>query len=289
MMQSHGFSARLVKRHRAADWVVLVPGAGATSSIWFRQRRDIGKRFNLVLLELPGHRGGASSPGRTYSFEGLAEDLCRLLRELDCGPVHFMAVSLGTILARLVMMKDPEIVRSAVLVGTVARLTRLPKLLMGAGAVAAPWLPYMALYRIYAWAIMPGPSHRRTRRYFCRDAAHLGAEEFARWFSLRHTVDEVLSRLASHPPPAPVLHVMGQHDYMFLRPASDLATREGSALRVLGGAGHVCSVEAAPSFNQVALDFFQAHGSRAIFRSRGHNAHRSAPATFEQRHHSTAP
>jgi pimeloyl-ACP methyl ester carboxylesterase len=260
MIRCRGFRARVVRRHDPADWLVLVPGAGATSSIWFRQRRDVGRRFNLVLLELPGHGHRRDvTPASTYSFEALSDDLACLLRELNCGPCHFMAVSLGTILARLVMLRHPEMVRSAVLAGTVARLTTVPSLLMRAGAMAAPLLPYMALYRIYAWAIMPGPTHRQTRRYFYRDAVHLGAEEFARWFSLRHSVDDVLASLANQRPRVPVLHVMGEHDYMFLTPARELARTDGSTLRVLPGAGHVCSVEAGALFNQVALEFLDAN------------------------------
>jgi len=115
----------------------------------------------------------------------------------------------------------------------------------------------MVLYRLYAWIIMPGPSHRTTRSLFYRDARSLGRAEFDRWFDLSSDVSELLSNLKGERMPVRTLHVMGARDYMFLSPCIRVARAEGSRVIVIPGVGHVCSIEAPAQFNEAAITFLR--------------------------------
>jgi pimeloyl-ACP methyl ester carboxylesterase len=116
-------------------------------------------------------------------------------------------------------------------------------------------LPYMLVYRLYAWVIMPGRTHRRTRMLFYRDARNIGRREFNRWFRLSDSVVPLLSKLRERRVPVPTLHVIGEHDYMFRKPAEKLAALESSRISIMPGVGHVCSIEAPTAFNRITLDF----------------------------------
>lgn len=263
------FTVRLHRHRSSREWIVLLPGAGATTSVWSGQVRAFSRHFNLALVDFPGHsRKGRRPPHEVvrqgpYAFESLAVELGTALDRAGLARCHVVALSLGTILARVWAARDPERLQSAVLAGTIADLTPLAYVLMRIGWYARRVMPYMMLYRLYAWIIMPGPAHAAARRLFYRDARTLGRREFNRWFSLSSQVPALLRALRRSRPTVPTLHVMGARDRMFLGGVRRLAAADGSPVHVIADAGHVCTVEAAAAFNTLALDFLRHHGGAA--------------------------
>jgi pimeloyl-ACP methyl ester carboxylesterase len=257
-----GFAVRLVKTGESREWVVMLPGAGATISVWAPQVRAFAEHFNLALVDFPGHgrrRYASTQSTNGYSFAALTSQLAATLDATGIGRCHVVALSLGTILARTWAELNPARLQSAVFAGTIADLTPVTRTLMNCGWYLRRVLPYMAVYRMYAWIIMPGQSHRRTRMLFYRDAQALGRAEFNRWFDLSRDIGPLLRALRKGGTPVPTLHVMGANDRMFLGACKRLVTEEGSSIVVIPGVGHVCSVEAAPAFNEVALAFLRRH------------------------------
>jgi len=255
-----GFSLRVLAEEPDREWVVMLPGAGATSAVWFLQVRRFRKQFNVALVDLPGHGGdmaAAQEPRPPYSFPALADALGATVRAAGIRRCHVVALSLGTILARHWASRDPGGIRSMVLAGTIADLRPFARVLMRAGRMVRWALPYMLLYRLYAWTIMPGAAHRVTRRLFYRDARLLGRAEFDRWFALSRDVIPVLRALRAGPALVPTLHVLGGGDYMFRGAAERLASAQRSEIAVIPSSGHACPVEAAEAFNQVSLEFLE--------------------------------
>jgi pimeloyl-ACP methyl ester carboxylesterase len=241
----------------------MLPGAGATVAVWWQQVRPFSRRFNLALVDFPGHFRWRRSRGDRrdvtftgeYDFDSLVSALAAALQQAGLVRFHLVTLSLGTILGRALVDRHPERVLSATHVGTIAELTPFPHALMKIGQYVRHVLPYMLVYRLYAWVIMPGRMHRRTRLLFYRDARHIGRREFSRWFGLSDSVVPLLSALRERRVPVPTLHLVGEHDYMFRKPAEKLARLESSRISILPGAGHVCSVEAPTAFNRMTLDF----------------------------------
>jgi pimeloyl-ACP methyl ester carboxylesterase len=264
------FTIQLLRQPSSREWVVLLPGAGATTSVWVGQVRAFARHFNVALVDFPGHqrRARSAAPPRIdddeeYHFDRLVTMLAAALDRAGVGRCHVVALSLGTILARAWAVADPKRLQSAVLAGTIADLTSVTRFLLRGGWYLRQLMPYMMLYRIYAWIIMPGPSHRKTRQRFYRDARHLGRREFNRWFNLSAEVPSLLRTLRHRPTLVPTLHVMGAGDRMFLGEALRLAADDHSELHVIQNAGHVCTVEAPHSFNAVALEFLRRHHAPA--------------------------
>jgi len=260
MTRGSDFFVRIASEKPGREWVVFLPGAGATSAVWFLQLRAFSKQFNVALVDLPGHgrhsRSTVEREGRQpYQLDRLIEDLDDAVQKVGILRSHVVALSLGTIFARGWAARHPERLRSVVLAGTIADLPTVARSLLEGGWYLRRVVPYMLLYRVYAWIIMPGRIHRATRRLFCRDARQLGRTEFNRWFDLAHEFVAALARLRHSPARLPTLHVMGEHDHMFLRPALALARHESADIRVVRGVGHVCSVEAPNEFNAIVLDF----------------------------------
>ncbi|PJG57593.1 alpha/beta fold hydrolase [Aeromonas cavernicola] len=245
------------------DWVVFVHGAGGSSAIWFKQLRAYRAHFNVLLLDLRGH--GQSHPLQQvvkghYSFRAVTEDIVQLLDHLRISSAHFVGISLGTILIRHLAELCPERVKSMVLGGAILRLDVRSRLLVQLGRVGQHILPYMWLYRLFAFIIMPRQHHQESRHLFVREARKLCQQEFKRWFRLAADVNPLMRYFKERTLPIPTLYLMGQEDHLFLAPVREQVARDPySQLEVIDGCGHVCNVEQPARFNRQSLAFLAAH------------------------------
>jgi len=121
---------------------------------------------------------------------------------------------------------------------------QLPRVLVQLGRVGQHILPYMWLYRLFAFIIMPRQHHQESRNLFVREARKLCQKEFKRWFRLATEVNPLMRYFKERVLPIPTLYVMGQEDHMFLAPVREQVARNASSsLAVIEQCGHVCNVE----------------------------------------------
>jgi len=250
----------------AHEWVVFVHGAGGSSSIWYRQVREFRKAFNVLLIDLRGH--GDSQPpllspfeGDRYTFEAVSREILDVLDHEEIASAHFVGISLGCILIRFVGEMAPERVRSMVMGGAIIRLNLRSRFLVTMGNAFKRVMPYMWLYRLFAWIIMPRKRHREARNLFVTQAKRLCQKEFIRWFRLTYEVNPLLVRLFEQKElPIPTLYVMGDEDHMFLPSVTRMVSRHTaySKLEVLPECGHVVNVDRPELFNVLSMDFIRA-------------------------------
>ena len=134
-------------------------------------------------------------------------------------------------------------------------------MLVALGNAFKRFIPYMWLYSLFAWIIMPRSRHRESRTLFVTQAKRLCQKEFIRWFRLTYEVNPLLVRLFEQKElPIPTLYVMGDEDYMFLPPVSRMVQRhtDFSRLEVIPACGHVVNVDRPEHFNTVSMDFIRA-------------------------------
>ncbi len=248
-----------MNRNQHAEWVVFVHGAGGSSSIWFGQIRDFQKHHHVLLLDLRGH-GYSKDPIydrlRRYSFDTIGDDVIQVLDHLRIGSAHFVGISLGTIIIREIAGRAPERVSCMILGGAVMKLNVRSRILLQLGMLFKSVIPYLILYRFFAWIIMPKKNHRKSRFIFIGEARKLYQKEFKRWFTLASSTRPLLKLFRSEDTGIPTLFVMGQEDHMFLPSIRKLAAQQQSArLQVIPGCGHVVNIEQPGTFNQICLTF----------------------------------
>ena len=166
---------------QSSEWVVFIHGAGGSSAVWHKQLRDFQKEYNLLLIDLRGHGKSAEMPQaiweKQYTFEAVTKDIIEVLDHLQLPPAHFMGVSLGTILARQLAEMQPGRVKSLVMAGAVTRLNNQSRLLVFLGNTFKRVIPYMWLYRLFAFVIMPRRQHAESRNLFINEAQKLCQKE----------------------------------------------------------------------------------------------------------------
>ncbi|WP_286756531.1 alpha/beta hydrolase [Roseivirga sp. UBA838] len=248
----------------SAEWVTFVHGAGGSSSIWFKQIKSFKKHYNVLLLDLRGHGKSQEIFRRyftnEYNFENIAKDILEVLDHLKIRKSHFVGISLGTILMRTLCEIAPQRVSSLVMGGAVTRLNIRSKVLVGVGNATKRIIPYMWLYKLFAWIIMPRKRNQESRILFANQAKKLCQKEFIRWFKLTYKLNPLLKYFNENDTRLPTLYLMGNEDYMFLPQVMDLVTKHSNAyLRVIPDCGHVCNVEQPDVFNRMAMEFIDSN------------------------------
>jgi len=241
------------------SWVTFVHGAGGSSSIWFKQIRDFRKHYNVLLIDLRGH-GKSKRPIyekiKQYTFDVIGDEVIEVLDHLKIQSTHFVGISLGTIIIREISERYPKRVSSLIMGGAIMKLNLRGQVLMRLGVLLKSVIPYIFLYKFFAFIIMPKKSHRESRNLFIEEAKKLYQKEFKRWFTLASQVNPLLSFFRINDSGIPTLYIMGAEDYMFLPSISKLVKNHtSSTLHVIPDCGHVVNVEQPTIFNERSIRF----------------------------------
>jgi pimeloyl-ACP methyl ester carboxylesterase len=246
--------------NNSEQWITFVHGAGGSSSIFFRQIRDFQKHANLLLLDLRGHGDSSKlEANEHYTFPLLADDIVMVLEHLQIKKSHFVGISLGTILIRQLAEDFPEKLESMILGGAIFKMNFRSQILMRLGKALRFVIPYLWLYRLFAYIIMPRKNHTASRLLFVNEAKKMNQKEFIKWFELTTQINPILRKFRAEELNIPTLYIMGEEDYMFLPSIKKVVVKHSktSQLLVIPDCGHVVNVEKAEIFNTEVLEFIK--------------------------------
>lgn len=248
------------RHNKSKEWVTFVHGAGGSSTIWYKQLRDFKKLFNVLLLDLRGH--GNSKPNlkdafnEKYSFDSITNDIVEVLDDAMIEKSHFVGISLGTVLIRNLAENHPNRVQSMIMGGAIMKLNLRSQVLMRLGNIFKSVVPYLWLYKFFAFIILPNKNHRESRLLFVREAKKLYQKEFLRWFKLTSEINPLLRFFRDVDIEIPTLYVMGGEDYLFLPSVKKVVdTHRFSKLYIVPNCGHVVNVEQPNNFNNSVIAY----------------------------------
>nr|MBE6192229.1 alpha/beta hydrolase [Rikenellaceae bacterium] len=249
------------QKHTEAPWVVMLHGAGGSSEVWYRQVGDFSRHYNLLLIDLVGH--GESSVlqilNKHFDFETAAEQVMEVVDHLNIRKAHYMGLSLGSIVVRVLAELHPERVESMVLAGAVTELSWESRVLLRVADCTKHIVPYRLLKWFIAKAIIPQRRYGHSMQLFLRNAKRLSFENFLRWLTLGDQLNSRIKRLFAEHIAIPTLYLMGQDDYLFLPQVQLVAAQAGqwASMVIVPEAGHVCNVDNKRFFNRVSLEFLR--------------------------------
>lgn len=250
-----------------SEWLVFLHGLGGNHQIWYKQLEAFKHKYNLLFVDLRGHGGSAElgKEKKSYSFSCLAKDVITVLDQLKIKRAHFIGISLGTIVNHTIAQLAPERIISMVQGGAVTHFSFKSQFWLQIGDLLKRVMPYMWIYRLFAWIMMPKKNHQRSRMIFVREALKLGQLEFIKWFSvLKAETNHIFPRLKQNAKQLrfPVLYISGSEDHMFVnRLKQDIQQLPAARFLELQACGHVCNIEKAEEFNQHVLQFLKEHAA----------------------------
>jgi pimeloyl-ACP methyl ester carboxylesterase len=132
----------------------------------------VSEKFNVLLLDLRGH---GNSPKvhqnhKNYSFKAIAQDIIEVIDHLKIQSSHFVGISLGSIVIRQLAEMNPERVKSMIMGGAILKMNFRSQILMKVGNMFKYVLPYLVLYKLFAFIIMPKNNHKKSRNLFINEA-----------------------------------------------------------------------------------------------------------------------
>jgi pimeloyl-ACP methyl ester carboxylesterase len=212
------------------------------------------------LVDLRGH--GKSKNEYTkeefYKFNEIALDVIKTMDYLKIEKAHFVGISLGSIIIRAIDKLAPGRAESIILGGAIMQFNIKMNALITIGKLLSSILPYMWLYKINAWILIPSKKHAQSRKLFIREAVQLGEKEFIKWLKMSNEIKQNVSEFLIKEASAPVLYIMGERDHMFLPKVSELVKNHiNSQLEIIRNSGHVCNIDQPEIFNERSIQFIK--------------------------------
>lgn len=93
--------------------VVLSHALGSDLRMWDEVAGQLAPGFTVVRYDHPGHGRSAAMPG-PWSIEGMADEAASLIEDVAPGPVHFVGLSMGGMVAQQLAVRHPHLVSSIV-------------------------------------------------------------------------------------------------------------------------------------------------------------------------------
>lgn len=236
----------------------MIHGAGGSIEVWFRQVADYARYFNLLLVDLAGHGGSANeSFGKGFNFSRAAEQVMEVVNHLKIDKGHFIGLSLGSIVVRLIAKNNPQKVSSMVLAGAVTDLNTKVRALLTLATAFRRIIPYSLIKSVIAKCIIPQEKYINSKKLFLNSAKKVSFDSFLNWLKLGDGVSKYIKELFEEYISIPTLYLMGEDDRLFLRQVQHTVRNSGENvyLIVVPHAGHVCNVDNKRFFNQHSLEF----------------------------------
>ena len=235
--------------------LLFVHGLGSSTRDWHEQAGPFAEHYRVLRVDLRGH-GRSDRPEGPYHMATFARDVAVLLRRLDAAPAHVVGLSMGGMVALQLAADAPRLVRSLVVVNSVAD-TRLHTWrdvwFYLSRRLAVQVLGMRRVGRLIARRLFVEPEQEDLRQEFVRRWAENDKQGYL-W-----SVDTIMGwsvagRLSSIT--APTLLVSSEHDYTPVTEKNRIAaTMPYADLTVVEDARHALPVEKPEAFNALLEDF----------------------------------
>lgn len=246
--------------HGSGEPIVLIHGLSMDSSTWFNQVLNLSQKYQVILFDNRGV-GQTDAPDEAYSTDMMAEDTVALLRFLNIDSAHILGFSMGGMIAQVIALKYPELVKSLILN---ASATQLPA---KARHLVETWLRMFNEGVSLETRIREGFLWVYTDKFFEEDETVITSVDLAishPYPLSKHGFSGQVSALLKHDTRtqtnqilAPTMLLIGRDDILIpIEFSKELVDKiPNSELIALEHGGHNCWLEYPELFNQAVMQF----------------------------------
>ncbi|MGD9046172.1 MAG: alpha/beta hydrolase [Desulfobacterales bacterium] len=224
------------------------------------QVEALKNRYRCVVFDFRG-QGQSEVTRNGYDMDSLAADAADLIIKLNCKPCHFLGFSMGGFVGLRLAIRQPELLRSLILVDTSAdpepkenlskyRILNTIARWIGPWAVANQVMPLS-----FGHAFMKDPQKvelRKKYRQYLVDNDKVGVTRAVKGVITRHGVFDQLKKINM-----PTLVIVGEQDIATVPEESERIHKSISKSKMvtIPNSGHMSPVEEPEAVN-TALDEF---------------------------------
>ena len=248
----------LVEGRRDGQPLLMIHGLGADTRGWIMQRRALGSRFRLIMVDNRGV-GRSGAPDGPYDLAVMAADAMAVLDHAGYGSAHVVGASMGGIISQIIAVMYPERVRSLTLACTACHhYSWRRELLLEWAELAETEGMRQYVRKNLEWLVGTRSMRRLWPAFGVLGplAFNVAASSFvAQIHAIVNGDDGLRDSLRSIE--VPTLVLVGSQDMLTTQGDSEeiASLIRGSELAVVRGGAHLFMVEQAGSFNRVVSDF----------------------------------
>ena len=235
----------------------MIHGLGADTRGWIMQKRALGSKYRLVMVDNRGVGGSGRAEG-PYDLEVMATDALAALDHAGYGSAHVMGASMGGIIGQVIGVRHPDRVRSLTLACTACRHFSWRRELLGQWADQAQAYGMREFVRRnLKWMVGPR-SLRRTwpaMAVLGPLAFNVPVASFVAQIQAILSIEDTL-RVELTEVVAPTLVLCGSQDVLTTQGDSEeiASLIPGAELAVVRGGAHLFMVEQAAAFNRTVAN-----------------------------------
>lgn len=239
------------------EWILFIHGFGGGLNSWDNQSDFFKNRYNLLLLELPGHGNSEYNSDVKLSFGNITDNIIQVLNGLSIDRVNIIGISLGSTIAYVLSILYPNRLNKIVLVGAIVNINKRLNILSKIAAIFSRLIGYRNTYRLAVYLTLPpklnserSKKNEEFRKEFYTNSNNLSKDEFKNWTLFILNFKKELERYSTKPLQIPCLIIMGKSDYFFLPSATAFKNSNPNVrIEIFNNSGHVVNLEAKNSFN----------------------------------------
>ena len=221
--------------------LLLLHGGLCPAESWDPQTAALAERYRVYVPERFGH-GRTPDVDGPITYESMAQHTIRFMEELGIDSAHLCGWSDGAVVALLVSLRRPKLVRKLVLLSQFVTLDGAPPAYLPFITALTPETAPAFLFDMYAALSPDGPEHFAV--VFDKLRAAWTDETGIELSDLAHVM-------------SPTLIVDGDDGCMTLEHAAAVhAALPDSQLAIVPGTSHALAMEKPHVVNQLLLDFF---------------------------------
>lgn len=224
------------------DPLVLLHGGLDSNASWGGEIEALAEHFRVVAPERRGH-GHTPDVDGPLTYQVMADDTAAFIETVTGRPVHLVGWSDGAILALLVALAHPELVRKLVLIGVAADVSGYVPEFVEATRLPADSDVYQPFRAVYDVVSPDGPDHWPV----------VFSKLMSMWQTEPHISPDDLGAVRAR-----TLVVVGDDDLVSLEHTVALYRAIPDAeLAVVPGTSHLAPVEKPELVNRLILDFLR--------------------------------
>ena len=262
-IEVNGVSLHYQEYGSGPETILFVHGLLMNHQMFDAQVEALRSQYRCVAFDLRG-QGNSEVTGSGYDMDNLTEDTVELIKALDCGPCHFVGLSMGGFIGMRLAIHHPHLLRSLSLLATSAdpepkENVRAYKMMAFMGRVLGfgPFAKKLSAI-LFGADFLSNETQKNTREHWqdqIRGNSRAGSSRAAMGVIEREGVYQHLVQINTA-----TLIVVGDQDVATV-PAKSKRMQDAianSELVIIPGAGHSSSIEKPAEVTHVLATFIQA-------------------------------
>lgn len=243
------------------EWKILIHGIAGSIKTWYKQVEDYAKRYNVLLIDLPGH-GGSINVDNIYNRtpHKINKEICKVMNKYNIKKAHFEALSLGTIVLFLFMIEHPKKILSVILTGAITELGVKSKIGLQFFEYIKRFLSKENICKLFSFILLPKKNHKKSRKIFLRESKKVSRLELLYWTDYIKKMNnyKVIIKKINEVCNFPILFIIGSEDHIFFNSLRrNFKYLKNSSMKIIEKCGHVCNIEKYKEYNKIVLDFHE--------------------------------